>query len=77
MNTKQVDNYLKVLKRRESFLQRRIAEREDENKTHHDRHELYAISWAIHYIEDTKITATEHQSGRFKEKFNGEDTTSH
>lgn len=72
MNTRQVDTYVKVLKRRESFLQKRINEREDENKSHHDRHELYAISWAIRYIEDTIITAAEHQSGRFKEKFNGE-----
>ena len=69
MNTKQVETYLEILKRRESFLKKRIKEREDQTKSHHDRHELFAISWAIKYIEDTLTTAAEHQSGRFKDKF--------
>jgi hypothetical protein len=71
MNTRKVQDYVKILKRRERFLENRINDREDEEKTHYDRAELSATNWTIRYIEDTILTAAEHQSGQFKEKFNG------
>lgn len=59
MNNRQVDEYIKRLKRRERFLESRANGR-DEDKSHYDRAELSALRWVIRYVEDTSLQAAEH-----------------
>lgn len=59
MNYRQVDEYVKRLKRRERFLENRANGR-DEDKSHYDRAELSALRWVIQYVEDTPLQAAEH-----------------
>lgn len=66
MNTRKVDDYLKRLKRRERFLERRAEDKEYE-KSHYDRAELVALKWLIRYAEDTILEAAEHQAKWFEE----------
>lgn len=68
MNTRQVDEYLKRLKRRERFLEDRIEHYIERDKVHYDKAELIALQWAIRYIEDTKLEAADHQGKYFNEK---------
>lgn len=65
MNTRKVDEFLKRLKRRETFLENRIGDAQEE-KSHYDRAELYALNWMIAYVEDTILAAAEHQETYFK-----------
>lgn len=67
MNTRQVQEYLKRLKRRELFLEQR-AEGRAEEKSHYDRAELLALKWVIAYSEDTLLEASEHQYKWFNER---------
>lgn len=67
MNTRQVDEYIKRLKRREKFLEQRAAEKEEE-KSHYDRAELLALKWVIAYAEDTILEAADHQNKWFNER---------
>jgi len=64
MNHRQVQEYLKRMKRREKFLEERIEGKEEE-KSHYDRSELMALTWMIRYVEDTIDTAAEHQYNWF------------
>ena len=67
MHYRKVDEYIKRMKRREIFLESRVAD-SDVEKSHYDRAELAALSWMIRYIEDTFEQAAEHQSSWHKEK---------
>jgi hypothetical protein len=60
MGIRQVQEYIKILERREEFLQERIGDREKE-KSHYDRAEKAAIEWAIRYLQDTIVAAGDHQ----------------
>lgn len=66
MNYRKVDEYIKRLKRREAFLEERALNKEVE-KSHYDRAELAALSWAIRYVEDTFEAAAEHQNSQWRE----------
>ena len=67
MNYRKVDEYIKRLKRRETFLESRVSDKEVE-RSHYDRAELAALSWIIRYTEDTFEQAVEHQANWHKEK---------
>lgn len=65
MNTRQVDEYVKRMKRRQRFLEDCVNRGTD---TGFDHSELAALEWAIRYIQDTTLEAADHQSKYFNEK---------
>lgn len=67
MDTRRIDNYIKILKNRRAFLENKIDEKE-EDKSHYLRAELLALNWVIAYIEDTSIEAAYHQYKWFNER---------
>ncbi len=66
MSTRQVDEYLKRLKRLLKFQEQKLEEKEPE-KSHYLIAETLALRWIIEYTEDTIIEAADHQS-KWKEK---------
>lgn len=66
MSTRQVDEYVKRLRRLLKFQEEKLRDKDPE-KSHYLAAETLALNWIIEYAEDTILEASDHQR-KWREK---------
>lgn len=66
MNTRVIQEYLKRIERRVTFLTN-LVKTAEEDEMHREKAELMALSWVVAYIKDTELVAADHQYQWFKD----------